>query len=618
MPLPPRGSYWDPAYYRRPGDAHDSTLRFELPRYLSRFLADESIELDYTRFPYILDAPGSFLIMLFGREILYDEYILSDVQYILDTASRAQERPILFVPIVTGSEMGNVAATFSSFSRRLLDVSGRFNGMLYPVYLEASAFQGLLFPSDIDKLRGLARDIAQYIRSDRPISRFRFTSDGFDAYRVARPDSMPAGRMPTPPAEVLSTDALWERRVAARPGLARGVESHYRRVDDRPGLDDISASPEMPRLATDVARLAYGTSSRFSEFGLPPPQARRSGLVIAAVWAGLITGIASYLLGHVDFIIDWVKNALGVGSDIRPEDLIPQGALSIGVSISMPPREWVDVAAFAPSSVRAGDTILVQVLLHTIDEADVARALAIEADNRAERHGVRTLDVLVTQGDTLTVSLHAQDCIIDEPVQTVVWRGRANAVQFLVETPVDSASSNVHFRVQFLRNSIPVGTLRFVIRMLHDEQPTSTSVLHGDAAIVHQRAFVSYSSEDRPAVTRCAQALNAAGISVRQDILSLSPGQRWEAGLYREIDDCDLVLLFWSSHAKSSIWVKKEIDYALSIQAESSGHEPDIKPVIIEGPPIPKPHDDWSDIHFNDPFYYIILGVDRENQTRPR
>ena len=49
---------------------------------------------------------------------------------------------------------------------------------------------------------------------------------------------------------------------------------------------------------------------------------------------------------------------------------------------------------------------------------------------------------------------------------------------------------------------------------------------------------------DRPEVLRRVQAFRIAGLSVLQDTLDLDPGERWEQELYRQIDTCDVFLLF--------------------------------------------------------------------------
>jgi hypothetical protein len=91
-----------------------------------------------------------------------------------------------------------------------------------------------------------------------------------------------------------------------------------------------------------------------------------------------------------------------------------------------------------------------------------------------------------------------------------------------------------------------------------------------------------------------------------QDVLYLEPGDRWEKKLYQHIDKCDLFLLFWSTSAKQSKWVLEEVRYALRRKGGNHDAPPQIRPVIIEGPPAPSPPEELSDIHFNDKLIYFM------------
>jgi TIR domain len=107
------------------------------------------------------------------------------------------------------------------------------------------------------------------------------------------------------------------------------------------------------------------------------------------------------------------------------------------------------------------------------------------------------------------------------------------------------------------------------------------------------------------------QMLGVAGVRYFQDVLSLEPGDRWERKLNLGIDECDLFLLFWSSAAKRSEWVRKEVAYAL---ARSRGDEllpPEIKPVILEGPPIVELWEELAQPPFQRPARVLHARVQR-------
>jgi hypothetical protein len=124
----------------------------------------------------------------------------------------------------------------------------------------------------------------------------------------------------------------------------------------------------------------------------------------------------------------------------------------------------------------------------------------------------------------------------------------------------------------------------------------------------YSRAFLSYSSPDRLHVLRHHQLLKVLGIEVFQDMMSLRPGEVWSETLLKEIEAADLMLVYWSYSAASSDWVRKEVEYALSLRDKRGGDVPDIVPVILEGPPIPLPTPSLARVHFNDPLRYIIYA----------
>ena len=105
---------------------------------------------------------------------------------------------------------------------------------------------------------------------------------------------------------------------------------------------------------------------------------------------------------------------------------------------------------------------------------------------------------------------------------------------------------------------------------------------------------------------RRVQMLKLLKINYFQDLLDLEPGIRWERELYKRIDTADVFYLFWSTSAKNSEWVRKEIQYALELKQGDDKLPPDIIPVIIEGPPVPEPPEELRHLHFNDRLVYFM------------
>jgi TIR domain-containing protein len=278
-----------------------------------------------------------------------------------------------------------------------------------------------------------------------------------------------------------------------------------------------------------------------------------------------------------------------------------------------PPRvstgDDVDVSAFSPPRAARGEDFLVQVLAHRPDQEQVARALAAEADPDTTRRGVRSLAVPIELGAALDVQLSMPGLLVDQPVQQLRWADRAEAVQFVVSVPDDLGDDGVIGSVTVSQQGIPIGSLRW--RQPIDRAPTESEEQEpqGQWVTRYRKAFISYATRDRPEVLKRVQLLGTLGIDFFQDVLSLDPGQRWEQELYRQIEECDLFLLFWSTAAKESDWVRKEALEALRLAVASGESErPTVGPVLIEGPPVPLPWPELAHLHFNDKLLYLMNG----------
>lgn len=278
-----------------------------------------------------------------------------------------------------------------------------------------------------------------------------------------------------------------------------------------------------------------------------------------------------------------------------------------------PPRastgDDVDVSVFSPAQAARGEDFLVQVLAHRPEQQAVAAALAAEADPGAKRRGVRSLAVPIEPGTALDVQLSMPGLVVDDPVQKVRWAGRADAVQFVVSMPPDFENDSAIGTVTVSQQGIPIGSLRWRQSIERAPQESDDQEPQGEWVVRYRKAFISYATRDRREVLARVQMLRTLGIDFFQDVLDLDPGQRWEKELYRQIEECDLFLLFWSMAAKESDWVRKEAGEAMRL-AEASGAvaRPTLSPVLIEGPPVPSPWPELAHLHFNDRLLYLMNG----------
>ncbi len=270
--------------------------------------------------------------------------------------------------------------------------------------------------------------------------------------------------------------------------------------------------------------------------------------------------------------------------------------------------ENVEVAVFAPQQVVKGDAVLIQVFCYAIGMSDEARQQAVEYDEDAVRRGATTLSMPVKNGDRIQFHLSLIKVSIKNPIRELIWKSETSSVQYEVQIPKGYPMENLLGAVLISACGVPLGRIGFKLSVVRKPARVAKTVVSiGESATKFRKAFVSYSSDDRTAVLARLQLLRPPlhQIEVFQDLLRLEPGEKWNDELFHQIDECDLFLLFWSSNASKSEWVRREWEYALNRQGPDKAPPPTIFPVIIEGPPPPAPPPELTHLHFNDYLLYF-------------
>jgi hypothetical protein len=89
-----------------------------------------------------------------------------------------------------------------------------------------------------------------------------------------------------------------------------------------------------------------------------------------------------------------------------------------------PPHDTVECSVFGPPAVPPNEAALIQVFLHLPEQVKRASFLAGSMDSSATLKGTRSLEIEIKRGARVEVSLAVNGLLIDEPVQSVVWRGQ--------------------------------------------------------------------------------------------------------------------------------------------------------------------------------------------------
>ena len=279
-----------------------------------------------------------------------------------------------------------------------------------------------------------------------------------------------------------------------------------------------------------------------------------------------------------------------------------------------PGPDTVKCSLFAPEVVGRGDTILVEVFAHLPADDEKVKLLAGGYDNPTKLRASKLLAGEVDRGARLEFSFLMMEALVDEPTQGLVWRGLPDLVQFVVQIPDTHPIGRSVGRVIVSQDTVPLGHLKFIIDVRAAAADSEWRLPSPPATYSwssYRRAFISYASADRTEVLKRVQMLDRISVDFFHDLLSLDPGERWERALYRKIDESDVLFLFWSTAAKQSEWVMREVRYAIARQGGDEFAPPEIVPIIIEGPPPAEPPAELRHLHFNDKFMYFIADHHR-------
>ncbi|HWY83346.1 MAG TPA: hypothetical protein VNY10_15715 [Roseiarcus sp.] len=110
------------------------------------------------------------------------------------------------------------------------------------------------------------------------------------------------------------------------------------------------------------------------------------------------------------------------------------------------------------------------------------------------------------KGARVEIAFSANGFTVDEPVQSVVWRGEPAYCQFLATIPAGTSGQSFFPVIRVSVDGKLVGPIKF--RLSSDDtasQPTSEPL--GDHAGRYRYAFVSYASKDREEVLKRVQML---------------------------------------------------------------------------------------------------------------
>lgn len=126
------------------------------------------------------------------------------------------------------------------------------------------------------------------------------------------------------------------------------------------------------------------------------------------------------------------------------------------------------------------------------------------------------------------------------------------------------------------------------------------------------KIFVSYSTKNLPWVDKLCEGLSSKEVNVFVAEYSVNPGEVLTERIKKELTECDLFLLIWSSDAKQSEWVPQEIGIA-------EGMKKTILPIVLdESTPLPGFISNRKYLKASDDFGATITKLREIIQGQPR
>jgi hypothetical protein len=258
-----------------------------------------------------------------------------------------------------------------------------------------------------------------------------------------------------------------------------------------------------------------------------------------------------------------------------------------------PPPLAAVFGAAAPRQARADSEFTASFVVAPPGQEQIVRD-AISDANPGSRVALSVQPIDVARGTLLNIRLRARHVRCAVPERSLEWHGRPAILDFEIEVPGDAPVVSLTLRFDVGVAGVVIDTRSIVVQLVPG-QP-ATSVMADVTTPVPRTAFASYAKADRARVLdRVAALRSAAGIDVFTDCLSLLPGEDWKPRLEREISTRDRFLLFWSSHAAASEWVRWEYRAALRLRGMDVIQPQPLE--ALERSPVPP---ELAQLHFDD------------------
>jgi len=261
----------------------------------------------------------------------------------------------------------------------------------------------------------------------------------------------------------------------------------------------------------------------------------------------------------------------------------------------------VQFSAVAPKKLIKGEYSMINIMMYEPAFRHVVDELIRDADGPVSerKSGV----IQARMGARVMIHLTSPDLTIEDGEEEYEWVGEYLEFDFAVMLPEDYHKRQVLFCADVYIDGCIATHLKFTA-LCSSLREQKMEIRREDVL----SAFISYASKDRKQVLPIIQGMQKArpDMDIFFDVETLRSGEDWEKTLYSEIERRDILYLCWSCHARESVWVNREWEYAYQTKGAEG-----IEPIPIEPPEVcPPPPAKLSSKHFNDRLLYLMKALD--------
>ena len=256
----------------------------------------------------------------------------------------------------------------------------------------------------------------------------------------------------------------------------------------------------------------------------------------------------------------------------------------------------VEFSAVTPGGFVRGEPSIVRLFLYAADfREEVNQIICAEQEPTKE---TKSGAFRIAKNAKVKVDLSAPAIDFYHLSEEREWIGEY--IQYTVPVVLPDTYRKGH--IQFYANVYVEGVCRICLAFIAHCVHLQTQRMKITRRDVHS-AFISYARENIAEVTGRIQGIQKGNPDLKLffDKDSLRSGEQWESKLKQEIEQRDILYLFWSKAASESEWVEKEWRYALELKGLDG-----IDPFPLETiPPCPSPPDELKSLHFQDKWLYF-------------